>query len=73
MEDNYIIYFNSQVSDYFSIPFSNKDYNIMLPAAEILNCPVASWDNDTLKELKRYKEDQELALKGLGVGEWEIL
>ena len=66
------IYFNSQVSEHFNVPFSNKDEKIILPAAEIANCPVANWDQQTISMLKKYKEE-EIALQGEGVGAWKVL
>jgi hypothetical protein len=72
MNQSYTLYFDSKVSDHLNVPFSNKDHKTILPATEILNCPVASWDQETINILKRFK-NEEIALQGEGVGEWKVL
>lgn len=65
------IYFNVHVSQYFNVPFSNKGETVLVKADYVLNCPIVSWDIDTIKMLTSYGTWM-IILAGQGDGVWLV-
>lgn len=66
------IYFNVHVSQYFNVAFYNYDEITRIATANVLLCPLVTWDRDTTDLLTSHDEEH-LLLRGKGHGWWEVV